>query len=40
MDDEFNPDTWEGFNGHLFDPVTLEMSGHGINFGDYTLQLR
>jgi hypothetical protein len=40
LDDEFDPDTWEGFNGNLFLPDTREMSGHGIHFGTYTSALR
>jgi hypothetical protein len=40
LDDEFDPDTWEGFNGNLFLPDTLEMSGHGVHYGAYTAGLR
>jgi hypothetical protein len=40
LDDEFDPDTWEGFNGNLFLPDTREMSGHGLHYGAYTAELR
>jgi hypothetical protein len=36
LDDKFDPDTWEGFNGHLFNPDTLQVSDHGIDYGAYT----
>lgn len=39
LDDEFDPDTWEGFNGNLYLPDTHEMSGHGIHYGAYTAEL-
>jgi hypothetical protein len=40
LDDKFDPDTWQGFNGNLFLPDTLEISGHGVHYGSYTAGLR
>ena len=40
LDDKFDPNTWQGFNGNLFHPDTLEITGHGIDFSAYTAGLR
>jgi hypothetical protein len=40
LDDKFDPDTWEGFNGNLFHPETLSLTGHGVDYGAYTAGLR
>jgi hypothetical protein len=40
LDDMFDPNTAEGFNGNLFNRDTLEITGYGIDFGTYTGGLR